>query len=160
MRKRIVVSNPNLKVEDRPLSERWIDLAQVATVEVTSEDPSFPIESVFESGGAAGWRASQKGPQQLRLIFDQPLSLRRIQLRFLEPERERTQEFVIRWSSANGGHSKEIVRQQWNFSPAGSTSELEEYDVNLEDVASLELMIVPDVTHNDALATLSAWRVG
>src|SRR5579864_7189346 len=25
----------------------WIDLGQIATVEVTSEDPEFPIESVF-----------------------------------------------------------------------------------------------------------------
>jgi hypothetical protein len=46
VRKRIVASNPNLKVQDRP-GERWIDLAQIATVEVTSEESSFPIESVL-----------------------------------------------------------------------------------------------------------------
>jgi len=51
----------------------------------------------------------------------------RIQLRFVEPERERTQEFTIRWSSVDGGPAKEIVRQQWNFNPAGSTSEVEDY---------------------------------
>jgi hypothetical protein len=74
-------------------------------------------------------------------------------------EFERTQEFIIRWSAAAGGPTKEIVRQQWNFSPAGSTSELEDYEVNLDNVASLELVIKPDLARNSAIATLAAWRV-
>jgi hypothetical protein len=48
-----------------------MDLGQIATVEVTSEDSNFPIESVFSAGGNLGWRASQKGEQQIRLVFDQ-----------------------------------------------------------------------------------------
>ena len=136
-----------------------MDLGQIATVEVTSEDPDFPIESVFNSHSGPGWRASQKGEQQIRLIFDQALAVRRIQLHFLELERDRLQEFTVRWSAAEGGHAKEIVRQQWNFSPAGSTSELEDYEVNLDAVCALELIIRPDVTHNEALATLAAWRL-
>ena len=158
VRKRIL--GPTQTV-DRPASgQRWIDLGQIATVEVTSEDSSFPIESVFSSSRSHGWRASQNGEQQVRLVFDQPVSVHRIQLHFLEAERERTQEFIIGWSSAQGGKPKEIVRQQWNFSPSGSTSELEDYEVNLDDVSVLELVIQPDLTHNKAPATLSAWRVG
>ena len=88
----------------------------MATVEVTSEDPGFPIESVFDGSGA-GWRAAQQGEQQIRLIFDQAISVRRIQLHFVESSLERLQEFTLRWSSVDGGQSKEIVRQQWNFSP-------------------------------------------
>ena len=158
MRKRIV--DPSQTV-DRPESgQRWIDLGQIATVEVTSEDPNFPIESVFTSTSGPGWRAAQKGEQQVRLVFDQPLFVRRIQLHFQEPYRERTQEITVRWSSAQGGQPKEIVRQQWNFSPAGSTSEIEDYEVNLEDVSVLELVIRPDLTYDEAPATLTAWRVG
>jgi hypothetical protein len=97
----------------------WLDLEQIATVEVTSEDPSFPIEFAFSSSRRLGWRASEKGEQQIRIIFDEPISLHRIQLRFHETESERTQEFTLRWSSAAGAPSKEIVRQKWNFSPAG-----------------------------------------
>jgi hypothetical protein len=156
MRKRVVNTLPSV---DRPgTDERWIDLAQIATVEVTSEDPKFPIESVFTNSGS-GWRASQKGEQQIRLIFDHPLSVRRIQLHFLEPERERMQEFTVRWSSSGGGKPKEIVRQQWNFNPAGSTSEVEDYEVDLTGVSELELVITPDLTHREAPATLAAWRV-
>ena len=100
--------------------QRWLDLDQIATVEVTSEDPSFPIESVFSPSGGPGWRASQKAEQQIRIIFDKPMSLHRIQLHFHEAESERRQEFTVRWSSAAGGPEKEIARQQWNFSPGGS----------------------------------------
>jgi hypothetical protein len=136
-----------------------MDLGEIASVEVTSEDPAFPIESVFSANAGPGWRASQKGEQQIRLIFDQALAVHRIQLHFVEPTRERLQEFTIRWSAVDGGRAKEIVRQQWNFSPTGSNSELEDYEVNLDGVSALELVIRPDLTRNDELATLAAWRV-
>jgi hypothetical protein len=156
VRKRIISDRTVAKPGPGP---RWMDLGQIATVEVTSEDPSFPIESVFNSSSGPGWRASQKGEQQIRLIFDQAVAVHRIQLHFLEPTRDRLQEFTVRWSAADGGQPKEIVRQQWNFSPAGSTSELEDYEVNLDGVSTVELVIKPDLTHNEALATLAAWRV-
>src|SRR3984885_14587389 len=136
-----------------------MDLGKIATVEITSEDPDFPIESALSANSGPGWRASQKGEQQIRLIFDQALAVHRIQLHFLEPTRDRLQEFTVRWSAADGGQTKEIVRQQWNFSPAGSISELEDYKVDLDGVSALELIIKPDLTNNDALATLAAWRV-
>jgi hypothetical protein len=157
MRKRIIGSA--LTTAAAASAAHWMDLARIVTVEVTSEDPSFPIESAFGADGGPGWRASQKGEQQIRLLFDQPQTVRRIQLRFLEPACERLQEFTVRWSPADGGQSREIVRQQWNFSPAGSTSELEDYEVNLDGVSALELTIKPDLTINEALATLTAWRV-
>jgi hypothetical protein len=157
MRKRIVSLDGNPDRSAAP--PRWRDLGEVATVEVSSEDPLFPIESVFNLQESPGWRAAQKGPQQIRLIFDQPVPVRRMQLHFVETERERMQEFTIRWSSAEGGQPKEIVRQQWNFSPGGSTSEIEDYEVNLEGVSVLELMINPDLTHQEARANLLAWRL-
>jgi hypothetical protein len=155
MRKRIVSSDRTIAGTEP--GSHWMDLGRIATVEVTSEDPDFPIESAFSADGGPGWRASQKGEQQIRLVFDQALSVRRIQLHFLEPTRDRLQEFTVRWSAADG-EPKEIVRQQWNFSHGGSTSEIEDYEVNLEDVSTLELRIKPDLTDNEVLATLAAWR--
>jgi hypothetical protein len=157
MRKRIVRSHPA-----QPPSESdqgWLDLEQIATVEVTSEDPHFPIESAFVPKDGPGWRASQKGEQQIRIIFDEPISLHHIQLRFDETAFERTQEFTLRWSSAAGGPAKEIVRQQWNFSPTGSTTEIENYAIDLDDVSVLELTIQPDLGHREAVATLGACRL-
>ena len=43
-----------------------------------------------------------------------------------------------------------------DFSPEGSTSELEECEVNLDYVASLQSVIKPDLPHNKAIATLAA----
>ena len=142
------------------MDQGWLDLEQIATVEVTSEDPRFPIESVFGSKDGPGWRASQKGEQQIRIIFDQPVPLHRVQLRFHEAEFERMQEFILRWSSAAGGPATEIVRQQFNFSPTGSTIEIEHYVVDLDAVSVLELAIQPDVSRQEAVATLSSWRLG
>jgi len=155
MRKRIV----GLQSSQEPKSpEKWVDLQEVATVEVTSEDPEFPIESVFSANGP-GWRARDKGEQQIRIIFDHPVLVRRIHLKFVETEVERTQEFALKWSGAEGGPTKEIVRQQWNFSPAGSTFEVEDYDVSLDGASTLELIIRPDLSLEDALATLAEWRI-
>jgi hypothetical protein len=157
MRKRII-PHPAL-LEKSPTSEQgWLDLQNIVTVEVTSEDPGFPIESAFNFEHGLGWRAAWPGDQQIRIVFDHPTPIRRIQLHFVETEMERTQEFTLRWSSINGGPT-EIVRQQWNFSPTGSTRELEDYQVSLEAVSTLELAIKPDLSGKNAVAALAMWRM-
>jgi hypothetical protein len=158
MRKRIV-GLPSAR-QAGELDQGWLDLEQIATVEVTSEDASFPIESAFDSEDGPGWRAAEKGEQQIRIIFDEPVSLRRIHLRFHEAQYERMQEFAIRWLPSTGGQSREIVRQQWNFSPAGSTAEIEDYMVDLAAVSVLELTIQPDLNSREAVATLATCRLG
>lgn len=156
MRKRIV---DGVHAEARGQSfVGWLDLEQIATVEVTSERPGFPIESVFIPGQGPGWRAAYGGRQQIRIIFDEHVSVRRIQLRFDETEAERTQEFTLTCSSADG-RLREIIRQRWNFSPLGSTVESEDYAVDLAHISTLELTIEPDVNNPNAIATLSVWRL-
>ena len=142
-----------------PLREAWLDLEEIAQVQVTSEHPDYPIESAFRFGCGPGWRASGPGKQTIRLIFDHPQQLRRIWLRFLEAGTERTQEFSLRWSSDKESRKQEIVRQQWNFSPEGSTTEIEDYRVNLENVSLLELTITPDLSRGNAVATLADWSI-
>jgi len=51
------------------------------------------------------------------------------------------------------------VRQQWNFSPTGSTTEIEHYVVDLDAVSVLELAIRPDLHRPEAVATLAWWRL-
>ena len=147
-------------VHSEPRTEQeWLDLEKVAKVEVTSEDPSFPLESALVSGTGPGWRAAQRGKQIIRIMFDKPTRLRRIRLEFLETEIARTQEFTLQWSAELGGPFREIVRQQWSFSPQGSTSEIEDYQVNLDSVSVLELALKPDLTPANACATLASWRM-
>jgi len=136
-----------------------LDLAQLAQVEVTSEDPAAPIEAALLPGADGGWQAAAPGPQTIRLIFDQPHTLRRIWLRCVEREHERTQEVVLRWSPNSGHTFHEIVRQQWHFSPTGAPEEVEEYQVTLVGVTVLELSIVPDTRGGPARAALAALRL-
>jgi hypothetical protein len=139
--------------------QEWLELEQIAKVEVTSEDPNFPIESALASGKGPGWRAAEKGKQIIRIIFDKPRPLRRIRLEFSETEIERTQEFTLQWLAESGGPLRDIVRQQWSFSPHGSTSEVEDYQVGLDSVSVLELALRPDLAPGNAFATLAKWRV-
>jgi len=140
-------------------SGEWLNLEEIARVEVSTEDPQHPIESAFKHGESLGWRAGQPGEQLIRVIFDKPKDLRRIRLRFSEPKVERTQQFTLRWAESQTGPFREIVRQQWNFNPRTSTMEVEDYKVDLRHVLSLELTIDPDLGKNQAFATLAEWRV-
>jgi len=120
MRKRII----NQGAEGASTADKhWLDLEGLAQAEVSSEDAAHPIESALIPNTGSGWRAAQPGKQTVRLLFDKPQKIRSIRLVFQEIEQERTHEFVLRWSSDNGQSCREIARQQYNFSPPGTTRE-------------------------------------
>ena len=156
MRKRIIDSDPKQYVDS---DQKWLDIAKLAVVEVTSEDDGFLIESALLPGDISGWRASGPGKQMIRLLFDNPQRLQRIRLNFEELEKDRTQEFVLRWSPDGGQSYREIIRQQWNFSPEGTTSEIENYQVELPAVTILELSINPDISERNVFASLKELRL-
>ena len=156
MRKRLITPTPETV---RSRGEGWLDVERAAMVEITSEDKDYPVESAFASGEAQGWRAAEAGTQTIRLVFDQPQRLKRISVVFEEKEIARTQEFVLRWSADGGNSFREIVRQQWNFSPPETIREVEEYQVELASVTVLELTIVPNVSGGSARASLKSMRL-
>lgn len=139
--------------------QRWLNLDALAQVEVTSEDAAHPIESGLLPGTESGWRAAHPGPQTVRLVFDQPQKIHRLHVEFHEGELARTQQFVLRWSSNGGQSYREIVRQQYNFSPPATTDEREDYPVDLDGVTNLELSIVPDISGGQARASLAQLRL-
>jgi len=155
MRKRIIRQEP----EAGPAGQPWLDVTQLASVEMTSEDPAHPIEAALVPGRGSGWRADRPGEQVIRLRFDEALRLRRIRLVFQETQRARTQEFALRCSPDEGQSYRQVVRQQYNFSPPDMTQEVEEYPVNLDRVTHLELTIVPDISGGDAPASLAELRI-
>jgi hypothetical protein len=155
MQKRLVDAPGQKSVTE----ESWLDLEAMAQVELTSEDPDCPIEGALLPKGLPGWRAAEPGTQTIRLLFHQPQQLRRILLRFEEPSDSRTQEFVLRWSPDGGRSSQELIRQQYTFSPEGSTVEVEDLNVDLRSVTALELTIIPDRGREQAHACLAEWRL-
>jgi hypothetical protein len=156
MRKRLITAIPETALAR---NEGWLDLDRAAVVEVTSEEKEHPVEFALVAGEMRDWRAADSGPQTIRLIFDQPQKLRRISLVFEENETERTQEFVLRWSPDSGRSFREIVRQQWNFSPPNTIREAEEYPVELSAVTVLELVIVPNISRVGDRASLKSLRL-
>lgn len=141
-------------------NQKWLDMEALARVELTSEDPAHPIETAFRSDAGSGWRAKEPGTQTVRLLFDEPLRVRRMRLLFRETETPRTQEFVLRWRSSTDPDFRQIVRQQYNFSPPGTTEELEDYDVVLDAMTELELTVVPDIAGGPVYASLTQLRLG
>lgn len=137
----------------------WLNVEGLAEVEMTSEDPAHPIESALLPGGTTGWRAAGPGKQTIRLLFASPQRLRRIWLNFVETRTPRTQEYVLRWSPDGGQSFREVVRQQWNFSPNGATCQTEDHHVDLPAVTVLELGIIPDTSGGNAVASLERLRL-
>ena len=156
MRKRIINQEPP---NVAPVDQGWLDLQRLAQVELTSEDATNPIEAALVPSGGLGWRAAQAGEQTIRLLFDELQRVKRIQLLFHEGKQVRTQEFVLRWSPDGGQSYREIVRQQYNFSPPSVTREFEDYAVDLACVTALELRIVPDISGGDARASVMQLRI-
>jgi len=156
MRKRIIVP---VRQETVPPEQDWLNVEEIAEVEITSEDAAHPVESALLPGSVSGWRAAGPGKQTIRIIFTRPQSLRRIWMKFVETGAGRTQEYVLRWSADGGQSFREIVRQQWNFSPQGATGETEDHHVELPAVTVLELTIIPDTSGGKAVASLEQLRL-
>lgn len=153
MRKRLVS-----QAIRRPASPpQWLELTMV-TAEISSEDIQHPIECALLDDDGQGWRAGEPGVQTIRLIFDRPQDLSRIQLSFRETALERTQEFVLRWSPGRGV-LEEILRQQWNFSPEGAVHQAEDYQVSLKGATMIELTVNPDLRGSVAYASLERLRL-
>jgi hypothetical protein len=152
MRKRIIRQGGE---EVSPAGQRWVDVERLARVEITSEDPAYPIESALRLDSGPGWQAAGPGEQTIRLLFDDPLHLTRIRLIFHEAQQARTHEFVLRWSADGGQSYREIVRQQYTFSPPGTTSEVEDYSFSLDGVTALEVRIIPDIGGGNIRASLA-----
>jgi hypothetical protein len=152
--KRLIISeSPSV------FADAWLDLVTVATLELSSESKTHPIEAALSSRDRQGWRAAAPGEQTIRLIFYRPQRLRRVNLVFNETETNRTQEFVLRWRSEADQGFREIVRQQWNFSPPQTGREIEDYRVDLASVKVLELVIVPDIGGGNTYASLENLRL-
>jgi hypothetical protein len=149
----------------RPVSEfgaSEIDIASVATVLVTSEDPQHPIDHAFDGQrgpGATRWIAGQSGTQTVIVAFDAPRAIRNILVEIYEPEIERTQEMDVSISTDGGSSYRHVLRQEYNFSPPGTSYEQEHWSVVVDGVTQLKVTIKPDKGGKACRATLTAFAV-
>ncbi len=155
LRKHIVKALPS-----HPVPEPGeMDMAATATVQVTSEDPAHPIENVFDTRrgpGGSRWVAEEPGEQTLILAFDTPQTIHQTIVEVEELEVSRTQEFRLSVSHDGGQIYRELRRQEYNFSPPGTTFEREDWTVLAEGVTHLQLWMKPDKGVKPCRATLTA----
>ncbi len=156
MQKRIIGDSQPVPVL---LTTEWLNLETLAELEISSEHADYPIEAALLPGFSHGWRAGESGKQTIRLLFKQAQPIHGIELDFLESAIGRTQEYDLRISEDNGKSFVEIVRQQWNFNPQGSTTESERHIVNFPDTNIIELNITPDINDPNVIASLEKLRV-
>jgi hypothetical protein len=135
------------------------EIAAVATVWVTSEAVDAPIDHVFDQHAGPGgsrWVAAGPGEQRLLLAFDTPQTLRTIRLEVEEPAVSRTQVLHVSVSCDGGQTYQELRRQEYTFSPPGTTFEREEWAVTVEGATHLQLVITPDKGGAPCRATLTS----
>ena len=155
LRKQIIKPSPAAPI---PMPGE-IDIAAVATVLVTSEDPDHPVDHAFDQQrgpGGGRWIAAETGDQTLILAFDAPQTIHRILLEVEEPGVARTQELQLAVSNDGGQTYRELVRQEFNFSPPGTTFEREDWAANAECVTHLRLVIRPDKGGKPCRATITS----
>ena len=156
MRKKLVSAIRNTDAASR---HDWLELERVARVEVTSEAEGYPVEGALLDVGQRGWRANEPGIQTVRLLFDHSQTIRLIRVVFKEEKSARTQEFMLRWLAEGTDAWKDIVRQQWNFSPPQTAVECEEYKVDLPWAGGFEITICPDISGGDTRASLESLQL-
>ena len=154
---RKLIIKPNPVTPDSNTGE--IDIAAVATVLVTSEALDHPIDLAFDphrGPGGTRWIAGEMGEQSVILTFDAPQTINQIILEVEEPEVARTQELQLCLSCDGGKTFRELLRQEFNFSPPGTTFEREKWTVTAQGVTHLRLVIKPDKGDKPCLATLTS----
>ena len=159
MLRKQVISTPSR--DPAPL-EGDISIADVATVQVTSEEADHPIDHAFDRNrgpGGSRWVAGAPGEQSVTLLFDSPQTIRQIGVEVEELAVSRTQELAVSVSSDGGRTYRELVRQEFNFSPPGTSFERELWSVSVGPVTHLRLDIKPDKGGRAALASLTSLSV-
>jgi len=147
---------------DHPsISDREIDVLEVATISFSSELSEHPIEPMFDGrsgSGATRWVGVERGKaEQVELVFDTPQSISRIVFDAEELLQERRQEVRIEVSKDGGRKYRQILMQQYNFSPGGATYQHEEMQVELSSITNLRL-IVGGGPHRQSLTALRLFR--
>jgi hypothetical protein len=144
------------------MSATMISIPDVASVLVSSEDSLHPIDHVFDDHNGPGgtrWIAGEVGEQTIIVAFDRPLRLQKVNLEIEEPEMSRTQELSLGISDDGGQRYKEVLRQEYNFSPPDATFEREWWAVPVENMTHLRLIIKPDKGNKHSRATVTSLKL-
>ena len=135
-----------------------ISIPDTATVLVTSERLDHPIDYICDGKrgpGGTRWIAEQPGDQTVVLVFDAARDIHVVSLEIEEDEVGRTQELTLSTSSDGGQTYREMLRQEFNFSPPGTTFEHEEWRLAAKDITHVRIWIRPDKSGRPCYASMT-----
>jgi F5/8 type C domain-containing protein len=143
-------------------AEGEIDIANCATIAYSSENPAHPVEHLLDGHGGTGatrWISARSDvTEQIVVEFDEPQTISRLVYEVEETMRERTQEVRVEVSGDEGRTYRQVLVQEYTFSPAGATYQREEQRLNLHQASHLRLTIAPNKS-GFGTATLTSLRL-
>ena len=141
----------------RPTGE--IDIASHATLAYSSEDPAHPLEHLIDEHvgrGATRWASARRDTtERIVLEFDHSQSISRLVYEVEERYEERTQEVRVEVSADHGRTYRQVLAQDYTFSPQGATFQHEDLRLDLPAITNLSLTVVPN-KGGSGVATLTA----
>lgn len=139
-----------------------IDIASRATLAYSSEDPAHPIEHLIDGyygRGSTHWASARtNATERIVLEFDHPQRISCLVYEVEEYQQERTQEVRVEVSSDQGRTYRQVLVQEYTFSPHGALFQHEELRLEFPAITHLSLTIVPNKS-GSGVATLTALRL-
>jgi hypothetical protein len=161
----------NVRIRKRLMSEQGstpperpgeIDIASHATLVYSSEDPDHPLEHLIDGDcgrGATRWASARPNTtERIVLEFDQAQRISRLVYEVEECWQPRTQEVRVEVSSDHGHAYRQVLAQEYTFSPQGATFQHEDLRLDLPAITHLSLTIVPN-KGGSGVATLTSLRL-
>lgn len=139
-----------------------IDIASCAVLAYSSEDPDHPLEHLIDARGGPGgtcWTSARPNQtERIVLEFDRPVRISCLIYEVEERLRERTQEVRVAVSTDNGRTHRQVLVQEYVFSPQGATFQHEELRLDLPALTHLSLTIMPNKS-GSGVASLTSLRL-
>jgi hypothetical protein len=158
LRKRLMSEQTSISPE-RPGE---IDIASQATLAYSSEHPDHPLEHLidrhFGPGGTRWASARQDATERIVVEFDHSQQISRLIYEVEECGQERTQEVRVEVSADQGRSYRQVLAQEYTFSPHGATFQHEDLRLDLPGITHVSLTIVPN-KGGSGFATLTSLRL-
>ena len=139
-----------------------IDVASLAMFRYSSEDPVHPLDHLIDGRGGRGgtrWAGARANTTEcIELEFDPAQEISRLVYEVEEYLVERTQQVRVEVSVDHGRIYRQVLAQDYNFSPEGATFQHEEVDLEVGPITHLRLTIVPNKS-GSGVATLTSLRL-
>jgi hypothetical protein len=139
-----------------------LNLSAGATIGYSSEEPAHPVDSMFDGRDGPGgtyWESARENTSETLLVeFDQPQNISRLIFEAEERQLERTQEVHLEVSCDGGINFRQLLVQDFVFSPGGATFQREDLRVGIGGVSHFRLIVVPN-KNGSGRAKLTSVRV-